>query len=149
MYTKGEKSDSVNPDLRVLWVGDSLKVLREFPPHPRYDLGNDLRRLQKGLSPLDSAPVPGTGSNGVVELRAQDSRAWYRVVCLKKIKNSIYVLHCFEKHTNQIDSKNMKTIKSRLKVALAADREEEKDEKGAAGDRAHHEGKRSRRPGLG
>ena len=40
--------------------------------------------------------MPSIGK-GVWELRESDDRTWYRVVYLSRIRNVIYVLHCFEK----------------------------------------------------
>lgn len=56
-----------------------------------------------------------TVGSGVYELREQDERAWYRVIYLKKIKNVVHVLHCFEKRTGQTEQKDIDTAKQRLK----------------------------------
>lgn len=44
------------PEKDVIWLGDSLIVLQQFPSSVRVDLGSDLRRLQIGELPLDSKP---------------------------------------------------------------------------------------------
>jgi phage-related protein len=99
---------------KVVWMGNSHDVIKEFPTEARQTLGKGLRDVQNGRIPQDSAPVPGLGRNGVFELKDQDADAWYRVIYLKKIEDRVFVLHCFEKETNQIDKQDLRTIKARL-----------------------------------
>src|SRR5258708_6982753 len=98
----------------VVWLGDSLEVLRQFPSAVQGDLGYALERVQRGQTPPDSKPMRTVGP-GVYELRDQDARAWYRVFYLKKIEDVIYVLHCFEKKTAQTEQKDIDVAKQRLK----------------------------------
>lgn len=107
--------DSGAPRLAdVVWLGDSREALRSFPKGPQRDLGYALYQVQLGQSPLDSKPMRTVGS-GVYELREQDERAWYRVIYLKKIRNAIYVLHCFEKQTGKTEQRDINTARERLK----------------------------------
>jgi phage-related protein len=114
MYLDNLSSDSKRAEVR--WMGDSHAIVKSFPKGAKSNLGYDLDRIQRGLSPLDSKPLPGVG-RGVFELRDEDERAWYRVIYLKKIEGFIYVLHAFEKRTNQTSQKDLDTAKARLKVA--------------------------------
>ncbi len=114
---------------RVEWVGNSHDVLKEFPPEVRQNLGKALRDVQDGRKPPDSSPVPGTGRNGVYELRDEDPDGWYRLIHLKKIGNRVFVLHCFEKETNQIDKQDMRTIKARLGAVEEMLRKEKRNAK--------------------
>jgi phage-related protein len=102
----------------VVWEGDSLEVIRRFPAGVRQDLGAELRRLQTGDRPLNSRPIPSIGAR-VYELRAQDERAWYRVIYLAKIGNRIHVLHCFEKKSAKTGKSDLTVAKTRLKRVLA------------------------------
>ena len=68
----------------VVWEGDSREVLHSFPDAARQNLGFDLWRLQQGERPSDYRPLPSIGA-GVLELRDQDERAWYRLICLSRI----------------------------------------------------------------
>ena len=83
----------------VVFEGNSLSVIRSFPPEVRENLGADLRRLQNGERPLDSGSM-APALPGVFELRDQDKATWYRVLFVK-IGGVVYVLHCFTKKTNQ------------------------------------------------
>ena len=85
--------------------------------------------MQNGKEPPDSRLVPGTGRTGVCELRDEDERAWYRVVYLKKIRDRVYVLHCFEKRTNRIEQQDIRTVKQRLVQVEAIEREEARNAK--------------------
>ena len=70
--------------------------------------------LQSGEKPADASPVPGL--KDVFELRAQDERAWYRILHYKKVGNRIHVLHCFEKQSGKIEKRDIRTAESRLNV---------------------------------
>jgi phage-related protein len=101
--------------VRVLWLGDSLDVLSGFSDEAKLQLGRDLERMQNGERPLDftsMAPV----LPGVIELRDEDRHFWYRVLCLDS-KDSVFVLHCFRKTTNQTSSRDVEVGKARLKLA--------------------------------
>jgi phage-related protein len=49
-------------------------------------------------------------------LRDRDERAWYRVICLSRIDDVIYVLHGFEKKGREIPRKDFETARQRLKA---------------------------------
>lgn len=111
--SRGSVAEILTP-AQVIWVADSLRALRGFPKAAQYNLGYALRQVQLGQTPLDSKPMRTVGQ-GVYELRDRDDRAWYRVIYLKKIKNEVHVLHCFEKKTNQTEQKDIDTARQRLK----------------------------------
>ena len=101
--------------VRVLWLGDSLDVLSGFSDEAKLQLGRDLERMQNGERPLDfssMAPV----LPGVIELRDEDRHFWYRVLCLDS-KDSVFVLHCFRKTTNQTSTRDVELGRARLKLA--------------------------------
>jgi phage-related protein len=125
-YADKLASDSPAPILaEVIWLGDSLEVLRGFPSAIQGDLGYALERVQRGQMPPDSKPMRTVGP-GVYELRDQDEGAWYRVFYLKKIADVIYVLHCFEKRTAQTERKDIEVAKERLKRLNEQKRAKEK-----------------------
>ncbi len=99
---------------KVVWEGDSLEVLREFPDDIKQDIGNDLRRLQVGEEPLDSKPMKSIGQ-GVYELRDRDEKTWYRIIYYVKIKDSIYVLHSFTKKSGKTPKGDLNVATERLK----------------------------------
>lgn len=117
----------------VVWLGDSLDVLRRFPRAVQGDLGYALERVQRGQMPPDSKPMRTVGP-GVYELRDQDERAWYRVFYLKKIADVFYVLHCFEKRTAQTEKKDIEVARERLKRLNEQQRTKEKSQTGRSPD---------------
>ena len=101
--------------------------------------------FKKAKFPPGSSSVPGIPN--VFELRDEDGRAWYRVIHLKKLDDKIYVLHCFEKQSNQIEKRDIRTIEKRLgslNKRLAEGRRNAKREKSKQPHAAHDDGKRSR-----
>jgi len=104
------------PDAEIHWEGDALQVLSRFPSAVKQDLGYNLRRLQQGKPPIcASRPMQSTG-RGVFELKDQDERAWYRVIYLARIRDVMYVSHCFEKDSRKTDRRDIETAKARLKT---------------------------------
>jgi phage-related protein len=97
-------------------------VISGFPPKVKENLGYGLHLLQIGEMPSDSRPMPGLNT-GVFELRDQDERAWYRVI-YKRIGESIYVLHCFEKQSNKTEQRDVDTARARLRNVEERIREE-------------------------
>ena len=97
---------------RIVWEPGTLEALRDFPDSPRQTLGHYLYLVQKGEIPPTSTPVPGVPD--AFELRDEDASNWYRVVHLKKIGDTIHVIHCFEKQSNKIEKRDIRTIKQRL-----------------------------------
>lgn len=112
----------------VVWEGDSREVLRTFPEEVTQNLGFELWQLQRGERPRDYRPLPSVGP-GVFELRDQDERAWYRVVYLSRIRDVIYVLHCFEKKSREMPRRDFEKAKQRLKAVKSRLSEEKKREK--------------------
>lgn len=112
----------------VAWEGDSLEVLKSFPSPVQQNLGFELWQLQQGERPTDYRSLPSVGP-GVFELRDQDERAWYRLVYLSRIRNVIYVLHCFEKKTREMPRRDFEIARQRFKGIKARLAEEKKREK--------------------
>lgn len=95
----------------------------------REDFGNSLREMQWGQSPtLNVRPMQSIGK-GVFELKDSDDNTWYRLVYLARVKDVIYVLHCFEKDTAKTEHKDLKTAQSRLSAVQQRIREERRNEK--------------------
>lgn len=69
--------------------------------------------------------MPSIGK-GVWELKESDERTWYRVIYLSRIRNVIYVLHCFEKGTRKTDKRDLTTARTRLRQVLRRIQEEGK-----------------------
>lgn len=81
----------------VEWLGNSRKVVREFPDTARRQTGIELYAVQAGENPDDWRPMPSIGM-GVNELRIHAGNE-YRVIYVAKFPEAVYVLHAFEKKT--------------------------------------------------
>jgi phage-related protein len=141
LYTPKVESGTVRgqaetvEEVQIEWgEWDAFEVLCGFPKSVRANIGGDLRRMQNGLRPLDSAPMPGVGP-GVYELRDEDGRTWYRLIFLKKTAGRIWVLHAFEKRTNRTEQRDIETALLRLKQVRARLQKEAQDVKRTEGTR--------------
>ena len=110
---------------QIAWEGDSLEAVRSFPKPVREGLGAELFRLQLGERPLDSRPMKSIGA-GVHELRDRDDAGWYRVIYLRKVGNTIYVLHAFRKQSARTGKRDLSVAEQRLKSVRERIREEKK-----------------------
>lgn len=97
--------------------GSSLDDLRSFPATVMRDAGFQLDRLQHGLLPNDYKPMPSVGSS-VAELRLWDEAGTFRVIYVAKFENTVYVLHCFQKKTEQTAKKDIDLAAKRYKALL-------------------------------
>lgn len=103
------------PRAAVSWEGDSLDVLKEWPRIVQRAFGASLLRLQEGLRPsLATRPMRSIGQ-GVFELKAADESAWYRVIYLARIENTIYILDSFTKQSRKTEKSDLNRAKARLR----------------------------------
>ena len=70
--------------------------MREFPAAVKSEAGYQLERVQHGLEPVDFKPMNSIGK-GVWEIRIKDESGQFRVIYIAKLKDTVYVLHCFQK----------------------------------------------------
>lgn len=97
----------------IKWMGDSYDVLCAFPEPARRDAGFQLHRVQHGQAAGDWKPMSSVGS-GVQEIRIDKGGA-YRVIYVAKYKETIYVLHAFQKKTQRTSRKDSELAKQRLR----------------------------------
>jgi phage-related protein len=84
----------------IAFLGTSLDDLRAFPDDARRDAGYQLDKVQQGQAPDDWKPLPRVGP-GVCEIRVRDAHGIYRVMYVTRFAEAIYVLHAFQKKTQQ------------------------------------------------
>lgn len=97
--------------------GTSLDDLRAFPPSAKRDAGYQLDKVQHGLAPDDAKPMPAIGA-GAMELRIWDEAGTFRVVYVAKLADAVYVLHCFQKKTQQTAQRDIDLARRRFKALL-------------------------------
>ncbi|PIV88644.1 MAG: hypothetical protein COW48_04900, partial [Hydrogenophilales bacterium CG17_big_fil_post_rev_8_21_14_2_50_63_12] len=59
-------------------------------------------------------PMQSIGE-GVKEIRIRDESGAFRVIYLAKLAEAVYVLHCFQKKTEQTNQKDIELARKRLK----------------------------------
>jgi phage-related protein len=101
----------------IAFLGTSLDDLREFPSAARSEAGYQLDRVQHGLDPLDFKPMPTIGK-GVWEIRVTDEAGHFRVIYIAKLKDAVYVLHCFQKKTQRTSFSDIELSNKRLRELL-------------------------------
>lgn len=97
----------------IVFVGDSLKRLREFPPDAMHDVGYQLEKVQRGHQPDDFKPMPSVGK-GVEEIRIWEDAGTYRVIYTARMADAVYVLHAFQKRTQATSKRDVDIARQRL-----------------------------------
>ena len=97
--------------------GDALEALRQFPDSARQDAGFQLDKIQRGRDPDNWKPMRSIGS-GVKEIRIRDVTGAFRVIYLATLADAVYVLHCFQKKSEQTSNKDIKLARKRYKELM-------------------------------
>ena len=99
----------------LVWLGDSLKVVKTFPSTARVQLGDALNALMQGVRPIDTKPL-ATIASGVAEIRVKDDDSnQYRVIYITKIAQTVHVLHAFQKKSRKTRKTDIDIATDRLK----------------------------------
>ena len=98
----------------VEFIGTALDDLRAFPEIARREAGYQIDKVQHGEMPDDWKPMTSIGS-GVKEIRIQDASGAFRVVYLAKLADAVYVLHCFQKKSEQTSEVDIRLARKRFK----------------------------------
>lgn len=98
----------------IVFLGDSLDALRAFPDGVRRDLGFELRQVQMGRDPSDWKPMKSIGP-GVREIRVRDVTGAFRIIYYARVADAVYVLHAFQKKTQQTAKRDLDLAAARLK----------------------------------
>lgn len=99
---------------RLEFLGDSLEQLRDFPETARKEAGVQLHKVQQGIEPSDWKPMTNVGQ-GVREIRIRDEAGIFRVLYIAKIEDTVYVLHAFQKKTQQTAKRDLDLAATRLR----------------------------------
>ena len=105
----------------IRFLGDSLKVLRQFPKNARQDAGYQLEQVQDGRAPDDFKPMPSIGK-GVEEIRIWDESGTFRVIYTARLKGAVYVLHAFQKKTRSTAKTDIETAQRRYAELMRGER---------------------------
>lgn len=99
---------------QVDFLGTSLKDLKDFPEEARQEAGFQLDQVQRGKEPDSWAPM-STIAPGVIEIKIKEANGEFRVIYVAKFHDVVYVLHCFQKKTQQTPLRDKELAKARYK----------------------------------
>jgi phage-related protein len=102
---------------KIVWTGSSKADLKSFPAAAIDDMGYQLFQVQCGLEPADWKPM-GIVGPGVREIRVRDADGIYRTIYLATRSEAVYVLHCFQKKTQQTSQRDIELARKRLQNIL-------------------------------
>jgi len=98
---------------RVVFMGDALAHLKDFPPGARQDAGFQIDKIQRGETPDDWKPMKSIGK-GVREIRINEKGGQFRVVYVVGRDGPVYVLHAFQKKSRQTRKSDIDLARKRL-----------------------------------
>ncbi|MBM3391142.1 MAG: type II toxin-antitoxin system RelE/ParE family toxin [Betaproteobacteria bacterium] len=101
----------------IEFLGDALDALRTFPVPARREAGFQLDKVQRGGEPDDWKPMRSVGP-GVREIRIRDESGAFRVIYLAKLADAVYVLHCFQKKTEQTSDRDIELARRRFRELM-------------------------------
>lgn len=95
----------------ITWLGNTHQTVKDYSQTVKREIGYNLDKVQRGLKPFDWKPMSAVGP-GVNEIRIHEENE-YRVLYVTKFQESIYVLHCFVKKTEQTLKKEIDLARQR------------------------------------
>ena len=85
----------------VVWIGPSLRELRDLPDAVQDKLGYALFLAQAGRKSPSTKPLKGFGGAGVLEIVEDHDGNTYRAVYTVRFSDAVYVLHAFQKKSKR------------------------------------------------
>jgi phage-related protein len=104
----------------LIWVGDSLEMVRSFPEAVKDELGVALYHAQLGGKYIQAKPLHNVGP-GVLEVVSEHRGDTFRAVYTVRLAGRVYVLHAFQKKSKTgiaTPKPEIDLIKQRLKRAI-------------------------------
>ena len=97
------------------FLGSSRDDLVAMPASVRRQIGVELMRVQFGGQPADFKSMPVVGA-GAYEIRVRDPSGAYRAIYVAKFEAAVYVLHAFQKKTQQTAKADVELAQVRYKL---------------------------------
>jgi phage-related protein len=104
----------------VVWLGDTLAIVRAFPKDVQHDIGYALYVAQIGDKHPDAKPLRGFGGAAVLEIVERFDGDTYRAIYTVRFKSAVYVLHAFQKKSKRAIStpkQDIDLVRARLNRA--------------------------------
>ncbi|MEE8058583.1 MAG: type II toxin-antitoxin system RelE/ParE family toxin [Pseudomonadales bacterium] len=102
---------------KIVFLGKSLKNIRDFPRKAIRETGFQLDKVQQGKEPDDWKPMKRIGP-GVREIRISEDPGIYRVAYTANIEGVVYVLHAFQKKTQTTSRLDIEAARKAYKKVL-------------------------------
>jgi len=112
----------MDDEKQIRWVGSAFDDLLAFPRDGRKEAGFELGRVQAGVEPTDWKPFDDVGP-GTREIRLRDASGIYRVLCVARFEEAIYVLHCFRNKTRVTNRRDKAIAAARYRAVASARKE--------------------------
>ena len=112
MRMKFELENMIEHEL-IFW-GNSRDELLKFPDEARREAGYQLHKVQVGLEPADFKPMTTIGL-GVEEIRIREESGAFRVFYIARLDEVVYVLHAFQKKSQQTPQKDIELGQKRYR----------------------------------
>lgn len=91
-----------------------------MPAEVRHELGIELLTVQYGGEPSDFKPMKEVGA-GAYEIRYRDvANGAFRVICVAKFTDAVYVLHAFQKKTQKTPKPDIDLAANRYRKLIGA-----------------------------
>lgn len=103
---------------KIEFRGDALERIREFPEAAKQATGFQLHCVQSGCGASDEKPLPDIGK-GVREIRVSADDGWFRTAYVAALGDRVFVLHAWQKKSNQIAKKDKALLERRYKDLVA------------------------------
>jgi phage-related protein len=97
------------------FVGAARKDLAEFQESARRHAGHELFMVQAGREPADFKPLRTVGP-GACEIRVRDESGAFRVIYVARFEHAVYVLHAFQKKTQETAKADIDLAAQRYKA---------------------------------
>ena len=98
----------------LIFLGNSRDELLKFPDEARREAGYQLHKVQVGLEPADFKPITTIGL-GVEEIRIREESGAFRVFYIARLDEVVYVLHAFQKKSQQTPQKDIELGQKRYR----------------------------------
>ena len=96
---------------QVYWMGSAKKDLSRMPRDVRYVFGHAVFMAQVGDMHPDATPMKGFGGAArVIEVVTDYETDTYRAMYTVKLRDYVFVLHCFKKKSTSGSSTPQKEI---------------------------------------
>lgn len=105
----------------LVFRGSARSELMAFPSLAIAEAGYQLHLVQIGQEPDDWKPMQEIGP-GVREIRVRDDAGAFRIVYVARFADAVYVLHCFQKKTQQTAQSKIELARKRYKELVSEKR---------------------------